>query len=243
MADATNRDVSSSPPTIRVADPPERHAARIVAEMVKWLAVEQSRFEHVLAREIATGRSRLGSVIAQERLVARLRRAGDGKGLVDLRLWPGKKAGFLIRWTDWRAVTPQTARMLKEGEPVPERAWLSCEIMYFTARHPTRYHRAFLLTHHAMVRLATRCGATTPDHLLDAMREIWRGFVECADRVGAEAASRLVRLELPVKSGVAIAEREDKDSCFIIKTVLSAEMAARDAAARARRLTKAERAR
>ena len=211
----------SAPPTIRVADPPERHAARVVGEMVQWLAHEEIRLETLLAHELGSGCSGLGSVVAQRRFVERLRRADGGERLVDLRLWPRKKAGFLIRWVYWSVVTPRTAKPVEEGQPLPERPWLSCEVMYFTARRPTSHYRGFLLTHHAMQRLAERCGAQTPSDLLVVMKELWRGLVEHAEGVGEEAASQLLRLALPVSgSGVAIAERPDLHSVFIVKTVL-----------------------
>jgi hypothetical protein len=92
----------------------------------------------------------------------------------------------------------------------------------------------------ALQRLAERCEARSPDDLLDAMKELWAGYIGRVDRLGAEEASKAARLELPVRGGVAILERSPGRAGFTVVTVLSSEMAARDAASRAGRISEGQ---
>lgn len=53
-----------------IGPPPERHAARVVAEMVKWLAGERARLSGEVSAALHRSKSRFGSPIAQQRPAA-----------------------------------------------------------------------------------------------------------------------------------------------------------------------------
>lgn len=201
-------------PTIQsLGPPPERHAARVVAEMCRWLDEELDRLNRLMCDQIEAGRSRLGNPVAQQRFVERIRKAG-GKGVVELRLTPGKRGRFRLRWVAWRVLRKTT-----------ERPQLACTIFFLDSADPgdAQTKRMFTLTHHAQVRLAERCGAQTPNDLLDALEEIYRGVDAYAACIGFDINRSSTVCKLPVRSGVAVIERTP-DEGLVVKTVLPAEV-------------------
>jgi len=94
--------MSSIIPTINTAGaPPERHASRVVAEMVHWLYREERRLDDVICNQIKAIHGRLGTPKAQQKFVDRMHEACGSKGIVDLHLTPGKRGKFTIAWATW----------------------------------------------------------------------------------------------------------------------------------------------
>lgn len=201
--------------------PPERHASRLVSEMCRWLVTENSRLSAALRLHLNSGKSRLGSIVAQRRFIERLSRSPAARALVALHLIPGKRARFKIQFSVWGVITP-SGEILQPDDPMPEKPWLTCG-MVSMSRDAERYFHVFTLTHHAMQRLAERCAARTPADLIDTLRLIYDVLAEIlAAKVEAgetyrEEDHEVLRLALP--AGVAIAERAEGFG-WLIKTVV-----------------------
>jgi hypothetical protein len=189
--------------------------------MCRWLVIENSRLYDVLRVHLSSGKSRLGSVVAQRRFVDRLSRSPAARALVALHLIPGKRARGKIQFSVWGVITP-SGEILRPNDPMPEKPWLTCG-MVSMSRDTERYFHVFTLTHHAMQRLAERCAARTPADLIDILRLIYDALAEIlAAKVEAgetyrEEDHEVLRLALP--AGVAIAERADGFG-WLIKTVV-----------------------
>lgn len=204
-----------SPPEIKtVGPPPERHAARVVADMCRWLTTEQPRLH---ARHLAllktTSAAKLGNPKAQQRFMRRLRADPVLKGrILSTSLNPGKRGKCTLSWLVWKMVTP-------EGEDASPTdlypPWICCCMDVFYIRDKDASHRIRLVTfsHHAMQRLAERCGAKTPDDLLAALRDIalWM--------LNADPQTEIDSLRIPVAGGTAIVEMTEKHGP-LVKTVL-----------------------
>ena len=95
------------------------------------------------------------------------------------------------------------------------------------------YHApVFVLTHHALQRLAERCGVRTPDDMLAALKDIWGSMrkkiaevkLEAEDKATLKAKANEIKIwKLPFSNGVAIVEKT-RDIGFVVKTVLDDEM-------------------
>ena len=161
----------------------------------------------------------------------RLRKVG-GKGIVELRLTPAKRGKFVMMWVQWQVVQPGTADLLKKDEPLPDRPWLSCDVAYVYGNGEMNQYVAFVLTHHALQRLAERCGVRTPDDMLAALKDIWGSMrkkiaevkLEAEDKATLKAKANEIKIwKLPFSNGVAIVEKT-RDIGFVVKTVLDDEM-------------------
>lgn len=227
-----------APPFIQsLGAPPEKHAYRVVGEMCRWLVGEQHRFDGLLSDAAESGRSKLGTPKAQVKFVDRVR-AVNAKTLIKFELVrSGKRGKFLIRWIRWKVVRPYSLESIKPGDVVPERPWLVCDAATFTGRNAggLRWYRLFVLTHHAMQRLA-ECGSVrTVDDLLDALKIIWAGLWDRMDKGVREffgisldehlatkfedKQTKPVLWKIPVAGGLAICVKKP-ERAFVVKTVL-----------------------
>jgi hypothetical protein len=197
--------------------PPERHAARLVAEMCRWLAAEEPRLRarHV---ELLQGMGyKLGNPKAQARFMKRLRHDPQmGPRLLAIGLTPGKRGKCALQWLTWASVTPAGER-IGEGDRIPVAPWLTCllQAIWIKDRKASFCAPIVTFSHHAMQRLAERCDARTADDLLVALRDIALWLVSNPE--AAEAPT----LRIPVRGGVAIVG-DTPEHGLLVKTVLPA---------------------
>jgi hypothetical protein len=178
----TRRDALGPVPTIDpnvVGAPPERHAARVVAAMARWLVEERARLSDAVVDAIRQHKSRFGNPVAQRRLAERLRKAG-GKAILDLRLRTGKRGKFMMAIVDWCVFDVARDDVIYVGHRVPEKPWLVCSVTFLVPKQKKQSFstKLFLLSHHAMQRLAERCRVRTPDDLIAAMQALWDGVAK-----------------------------------------------------------------
>jgi hypothetical protein len=219
-----------------IGPPPERHAARVVGEMVRWLAGERARLSGELMVAFDRSKSKFGSPIAQRRLADRLRKAG-GKALLDLRLRTGKRGNFVLSVVEWYVYDPARHETIFSFDPLREKPWLECSASVWPAKRRDDKFTVtlFSMSHHAMQRLAERCGARAPDDLLAAMRELWSALEREIDWEKAItevlAGGKSIPLPRPkyilVAGGKAVFEwGEDRGKrALVVTTILDAEMA------------------
>jgi len=150
-------------PTIKsVGLPPEKHSDRIVGEMLRVIVTARqqswSRIHAVL------NNSAVGNPKAQAKLVAKLKEAAR-PFMIGVHLQPGKRGSLssrvcVPRWLECRDQTDRDA-----DDPIPETPWLALSIITLTSKGNHRCDKdggvALLITHHALSRLAQRCGART----------------------------------------------------------------------------------
>jgi hypothetical protein len=200
--------------------PPERHAARVVAEMCRWLAAEQPRLR-ARHHELLQGTfHKLGNPKAQARFIARLRRDPLLQPrLLALSFIPGKRGNCALQWVTWMVVRPDGTH-IGEGEPIPAAPWLTCllEVIWIKDKERSFSVPVVTISHHAAQRLAERCEARTVDALLVALRDIAFWLM---DEANQEAVDSGATLRIPVRGGIAIVE-ETPEHGSLVKTILPA---------------------
>jgi hypothetical protein len=172
------REASPSVAIRSVGRPPERHADRVVAEMMRQLARDHSRLWDTIA-EVAADSSD-GSPRAQRKMQERIKRAGP----LTTELWPGKRGRYTLLIYDLTGYDQRRDAAIQLGDPVPERPWISCNLTVLTSegrgrnRVELRSRPMLFVTHHAVSRAAQCLGVRTTDHLIVATKAIWNGAVE-----------------------------------------------------------------
>jgi hypothetical protein len=160
-----------------VGPPPELHAQRIAGEMAVWLIKHGEKRWEEMARVVKTCKD--GNPISQMRLAHRLA-AAAGPAIFDLSVKTGKRGRYTMYfhcWTGWVNGEP-----VKDGAVLPERPWLG--VGWLTIKNKGNYTADFddftwlLINHHAMARLAERCGARTPIQLLKALRPLSKAAMD-----------------------------------------------------------------
>jgi hypothetical protein len=164
----------NAPPKITAIDEvPDRHAERVVWEMLQYLHAGQT--ERWARAKGAIRTSQMGSVVGQQRAVARFTETvGDLALRVELN--PAKRGRYLLRVISWIAYNPLTDACVLPGEPLPPQAQLGVIISFGSGRN----HRPvwdsgmpLVISRHAMARLAQRANVRTINDLLLSVRELW----------------------------------------------------------------------
>jgi hypothetical protein len=180
------RTAMNDAPQIRsVAEPPERHAGRIVGEMIKFLIAERQRRFPIIAEIMRNAPD--ASPWHQGRMVERLR-AACGPGC-QVSLKPGKRRRYVITVYDWTAWDPAIDQPIeKPGQAIPADSWLAVWFLRIEARgryrRKTLAHPLLLLKPHALSRRAQRCGLRTVFALMGAT---WNAVGKLIEEKGAAA--------------------------------------------------------
>ena len=140
------KDGPMKSPTIEcVEPPPERHADRVTADMIRFLIAQRAgknaRVEAELLRSFG---KRDGNPKAQEKFVERVRSAG-GKTLLSVLLCPGKRGRYSLVIYDWVGFDPERNLSIEEvRRPAPKALASLLDNSLFCARRKTRQrHRRF----------------------------------------------------------------------------------------------------
>jgi hypothetical protein len=189
-----------------VGPPPELHAQRIAGEMAQWLIRQGEARWKKMADVVKNAKD--GNPKSQWRLANRLA-VTAGPAIFDLAVAPGKRGKYTMRfscWTGWVNGEPT-----KDGQVLPERPWLG--IGWMTVKNKGGYHAEFddyiwlLINHHAMARLAERCGARSPIQLAQMLGVMSKAFMRYAvdhTEPGEKASIPPEGWRVPFEGGVAI---------------------------------------
>jgi hypothetical protein len=233
----------TQPPAIRsLGAPPDRHAERVVNDMLAWLHAGQT--ERWAKAKGAINSSQMGSVVGQQRAVARFAKiVGDLALRVELS--PAKRGKYHLRLVSWIAFDPVRNDAVLPGEPLPPAAQLAVVVSYCSgANHRPQWNSGIpvVISRHAMIRCAQRKNVRTVNGLLLAVRELWDAAESVVLKMVADGVARSesgkthadawfaaipsVGVRVPLSDGriavIAQASLLDKHT-LIVKTVLSAD--------------------
>jgi hypothetical protein len=141
--------------------PPEQHADRVIAEMLRDLARKRAQIELAIGAAIKSSKD--GNPKAQAKMAERMRRAGAEH----VTLTPGKRGRYEItiyHWTGWDPIGDQEIR---DDSTMPQKPWIACQFTYIETKGRGRGLAEYtggpllLVTHHALSRAAQRFGIRT----------------------------------------------------------------------------------
>jgi hypothetical protein len=214
-----------------VGPPPDKHAERIVWEMLKYLhAGQQQRWAKARG---ALRSSQLGSIVGQKRAVARFAKT-VGDLALSIELAPAKRGRYTLRLVSWIVYNPLADAALTPGEPLPPAAQLAIIVAYGRgANHNPQWDSALplVVSRHAMERLAQRANVRTITDLLVSLRELWQAVetrliqhLRDGGETWPEPPPAGWRLPLPGLNALAVVGRSDNSRRqVVVKTILSAD--------------------
>jgi hypothetical protein len=207
-----------------VGPPPERHADRVVAEMMRHLARQHAHLWATIEEITKNPRVRDGNPRAQ-------RKVDKAAGAHLTNLEPGKRGRyhlFVHGWVGWDAAANDR---IKINDPIPDKPWFANWqfVLEGTGHCGIRsYARAVLyVTHHSLSRVVQRWQVKT---LTDLTRVI--------DTIGAVALTHIaarieqgpedswfitppdgIRVPFPNNSSVMILKQHEKRKALIVATI------------------------
>jgi hypothetical protein len=179
--------------------PPEKHADRIIAEMLRMIITDRmpgkAQFE-----AIAFGKVPDGNPAAQARILKQLK-AACRPFLFGTKLQSGKRGRYIISLIVVDGWCAERRALLQPNDAIPAKPWLALNYVEIVGRGNHYYDHAqklmLFITHHALSRLAQRCGARTIEDIWRAAQEIIVRYVEYRvhESVGAVSARFTVKLD------------------------------------------------
>jgi len=209
--------------------PPERHADRVVAEMMRELAKKRAVLWGEMQAAILDSAD--GNPRAQRKLEQRILRAGA----MTTRLTPGKRGRYMLEIYDYTGWDAGRDEEIIIGDRIPQKPWIVCYLNVLRSKGGGRDERELksrallFITHHCLSRMAQRLGMRTPDDVTVATRVIWRAAVRLLrekDDIEAWLAAPRAGWRVPLikKDGsqhdIVVLQRHDKREALVAATVM-----------------------
>jgi hypothetical protein len=148
--------------------PPERHADRVIAAMLRDLARRRAE----IAKAIITARltSRDGQPRAQQRMVERIRKAGA----VDVTLKPGTRGRYELTIYELVGWDPIRDAEIRVNDPLPAKPWVAAFITRIANRgRDVKSAPMLFISCHCLSRCAQRFGLRVADEIITTSLAIW----------------------------------------------------------------------
>ena len=211
-----------------VGPPPERHADRVVAEMLRDLARRRAQIEQAIAAAI--GNSKDGNPRAQAKMAERMRRAGAEH----VTLIPGKRGKYTIQIYQWIGWDPIRDQEIGVDDTIPAKPWIACHISHIETRGHGRGFAdiaaapVLLISHHALSRAAQRFGMRTNEHMLNAARYIWDAtqkliIKNAHDWTPPPPQGLRVPLDTADNAIVVLKQHENRERTLVAATIFSSD--------------------
>jgi hypothetical protein len=186
--------------------PPEKHADRIVAEMLKLIVVAHAKCWPAIRTALKTAD---GNPAAQERMHRKLKAAVGGFMLGSM-LMPGKRGRYCLSFVCLAGWNAEQKTLIDADDPIPEKPWIVLSVIGIESKGGFRYvekiRNSLFITHHALSRLAQRCGVRTISEVYDAVIRIADRYVAwcVANDYRPPRDGDRLKVELPNGMGNAI---------------------------------------
>ena len=158
-----------------VGTPPERHADRVIAVMLRLLAQRRAP----IAKAITEARraSKDGGVRAQQHMAERIRRAGA----IEVSLKSGTRGRYRMLIFELVGWNPITDAEILIDDSLPPKPQLAVMVTSVTNRGRELNTKPFLfVTHHCLVRCAMRFDVRTSDQVITTSLEIFVAALSAA---------------------------------------------------------------
>jgi hypothetical protein len=213
------------PPVIRsIGAPPEQHADRVVAEMLRFIVRGQlERQRHIDAALNLPD----GNPLAQAKLARKLEESGR-PFIFDVSLKrTGKRGRYQLNFVTLDGYGPGSKRIIGDVKDIPPRPWLAIGLHWIKSLGNHRYDESHstvvLITHHALSRLAQRTSVRTDDDLLAAVIAIWSAYAKWVSEhrsVRFPADHRLTFQIVDGGNAMAVLSHDEGKNTVIVKTII-----------------------
>jgi hypothetical protein len=160
-----------------IGAPPEKHADRVVAEMLRVIVMARGRvFEKIqqVLRDTPDGNPR-----AQAKLVQKLEAAGH-PFVLGVHIQPGKRGRYNLFFALIEGWDADRKDLILPKDDIPEKPWLACSHVKITSKGRSVYEcdiqLSLFITHHALSRLAQRFCVKHPRDFIACVSNAWTAY-------------------------------------------------------------------
>jgi hypothetical protein len=216
-----------------IGPPPEKHADRVIAEIMRFIVGVRAREWPDVEAIFTDPHASDGNPKAQAKLVKKIK-AAAGECCLGAQLRPGKRGRYTVTSFFLSGWDPAEERLVTDPEAIPYQPW-SALSAHRIERHGHRqvkwqHFPVLFITHHALSRLAQRCGARTAIEVYRAVQLIALEFLD--NLLFEEASSNVlirdnqrfrVKLPPPMGAAICVVRRDGEKTEFTITTLWGEE--------------------
>jgi hypothetical protein len=200
--------------------PPERHADRVIAEMLRILAMRRAQIATAITQVRLNSKD--GTETAQQRMAERIRRAGA----IDVTLKPGKRGKYEMTIFELVGWDPARDTEIGINDALPHKPWIAALFTRVSNRGRDVKAIPFLfVTHHYLSRTSQRFGLRTADEVITASVDIWDAMMALHD---AGMSPEQVfepppighRVPVGTSGMIVVLAKHEKRTALVAKTVL-----------------------
>jgi hypothetical protein len=175
-------------PTIQsVGAPPEEHADRVVAEMMRVMVQSRLGRDSLINAAINLPD---GNPKAQAKLAKKLQDIG-WPFIFDVNLFEsGKRGRYALDFCSLNGWNPITKKLIFDEQSIPHKPWLAFTATRISSKGNHAYDETsfstMFLTHHSLSRLVQRSNVKHMKDLLIAIHGIWLAYVDRSADHGAD---------------------------------------------------------
>jgi len=210
-----------------VGPPPERHADRVIAAMLREAAELHVKLQDEIGRALVAFSA--GSPRGQRKIARRLRESG---ATFYVHLNPGKRGKYKLTFMDITGWNPHggehgTGAWIGPDDFIPERPWLAVWTNQIVSRGNYRVDPKcavlLLVTHHVLSRAAQRLNVRTPQDMLNATFAFVAGILEFIDKQDWQGPMPANGWRIPCTLGTMVVKRDDAKRRFVAVTVFESQ--------------------
>lgn len=211
--------------------PPEKHADRVIAQMLRELVKARVNVDFNLKEIVRSVRD--GNPRAQRRFAEKIM-AATHPFTPAIGVDPGKRGRYSLSIRMLDGWNPVTKRLIVNESQIPLKPWVTMTCIEFRSKGRGFYEcdasQLIFASHHALSRLAQRCGVKASIDLLHAVTSIWAMLIKTGSELpdGHELAFPL-KLGFPLvvdgcltgDTGIAVIDHYENDmGGLVVKTIL-----------------------
>jgi hypothetical protein len=205
-----------------VGAPPELHANRVVAAMMRNLSLRHATLWELVDKITKGGFVRDGNPRAQGKLRDQIKAAGASY----VHLTPGKRGKYKLLVSDLVGWDQYTDRLIAVGDPIPEKPWLANMIHTIEGEGHgyVKYVSSIscYLTHHCLSRVTQHWAVRTIPELVRVAETVIHAVMRYDNQISDEDWSRAPPdgIRIPVNNvATAVLKRHKKFGAFVVVTL------------------------
>jgi hypothetical protein len=207
-----------------VGPPPEKHADRTTAEMLRRLAKDHARLWAAISEIVDNSRD--GNPHAQQKIAAKIRAAAA----VHVTLKPGKRGRYMLLAFSYVGWDPARDAVITLADPIPPKPWVANVFHEITGEGRgwinTCARALFYVTHHAISRAAQQWGFRTSDQMLKVILNIGDHTMKyildrgVQDEHWCDTPAEGLRIPLADDGAAIVLKKHEKRHALVVATVL-----------------------
>lgn len=230
--------MTKAPRINSVGPPPDKHAERIVGEMLRYMHLQRTLMHTKHGNSLIDVRT-MGAPAGQMKTVEKMRKA-IGPLLLDISLLRAKRGKFILMATEWILWDAKAQQPIPSGATLPPGPlWLAVTSSTYTGTNyipKVTTGLALVISKHTLERFCQRAGVVTVGDMILAVRKLWYAVDHLMSRFEPKSSdwlrppdgAWLLAMDFKDTPVAVVAPDKEFGDVLVVKTILDLAMARRE---------------